>query len=254
MFMQIRLAVLLLWALVGVQAIAQVSQEQLNINGNSWSYRDSKFDLRGTIFRQQGPGPFGAVLIDFGRSGGASSNSYATAEQFSKLGLMAMTVDYAISAPGKGFGQEAVNKESVERMMKCLQLLRDMKHVDGRRIAAYGDGSGSYGVIRLAAEHSGLATAIITAGGITSASGHVAPDPEVAKRIRVPMLILHGDADATVPPACSLNLKNILDKQKVVNERYVYPGGAHNIQRTQAKDVLDRIKQWLTKVGVLKDQ
>ena len=251
--MRLRIVVVLVGILLGIQVFGQISQQQFDINGNSWSYRDSKFDMRGTIMRQQGPGPFGAVLIDCGRSGGASSNSYTMAEQFSKLGLVAMTVDYAISAPGRGFGQEAVNKESVDRMMKCLQLLRDMKNVDGRRIAAYGDGSGSYGIIRLAAEHSGLCTAIITAGGITSTSGHAAPGPEVAKRIRTPMLLLHGDADTTVPPACSLNLKNILDEQKVVNERYVYPGGGHDIQRTQATDVLDRIKQWLTKFGVMKE-
>ncbi len=251
--MRFRFVIVLFCALMGFSASAQVAQEQFNISGNSWNYRDANFDLRGTIFRQQGPGPFGAVLIDFGRSGSASSNSYTMAEQLSKFGLVAMTVDYAISAPGKGFGQEAANKEAVGRMMKCLQLLREIKNVDGGRIAAFGDGSGSYGIIRLAAERSRLYTAIITAGGISATSVHAAPGPDVAKKIRVPMLILSGDADKLVPPERSLELKNVLDEQKVLNERYVYPGGGHDIFRTQKADIYERVKQWLTKYGVLKD-
>ncbi|MEI8281257.1 MAG: prolyl oligopeptidase family serine peptidase, partial [Armatimonadota bacterium] len=157
------------------------------------------------------------------------------------------------SSPGKGFGQEAVNKEGVDRMLKCLQLLREMKGVDGRRIAAYGDGSGSYVTIGLAAERSGICTAIITAGGIANTGGHAAPGPDVAKKIRVPMLILHGETDSTIPPERSLELKTILDENKVQNDRYVYPGAGHDIVKTQTTDVMDRIKQWLTKVGVLKE-
>ena len=251
--MRIQFVLAFVGALLSFQSFGQISQQQFDVNGTSWSYRDSKFDLRGTIMKQAGPGPFGAVLIDFGRSGSASANSYTMAEQFSKLGLVAMTVDYSIVAASSGFGQEAVNKETVSRMIKCLQLLRDIKNVDGRRIAAYGDGSGSYGIIRLAAEHSGLCTAVITAGGISASPGHAAPGPDVAKNIRVPMLILSGDADTLAPPDRSLQLKTILDDQKVVNERYVYPGGGHDIQRTQASDVLDRIKRWLTKIGVMKE-
>ena len=137
--------------------------------------------------------------------------------------------------------------------MKCLELLRGMKNVDSRRVAAYGDGSGAFVTIGVAAERgSGLRTVIITAGGISSKTGNPAPTADIAKKIRVPMLILSGEADVNVPPERSLDLKNILDEQKVENERYVYPGGGHDIYRTQTADIYDRVKNWLTKLGVIK--
>ena len=87
--------------------------------------------------------------------------------------------------------------------------------------------------------------------GIAGQAGFPAPDASVASKIRVPFLILHGESDTTVPPERSLQLKNILDEQKVANERHTYPGEGHNIIRTQAEDVRKRLLDWLMKQGVI---
>jgi dipeptidyl aminopeptidase/acylaminoacyl peptidase len=83
-------------------------------------------------------------------------------------------------------------------------------------------------------------------------SGFAAPDSTVAKAIKVPTLILHGDKDNVVPASRSESLKSVLDENKVPCLRHVYVGEGHNIIHSQYDDMVDRIANWLVLHGVLK--
>ena len=112
---------------------------------------------------------------------------------------------------------------------------------------------GAFVTIALAAvPHSGLKADIITAGGIYDQAPYAVPNADLAEKIRIPMLILHGEKDNVVPPERSEALKAILDKNKVENERVLYPGQGHNVNQTEATEVYQRIHDWLVKTKVLK--
>ena len=124
--------------------------------------------------------------------------------------------------------------------------------MDPKRIAAYGHSMGGFVTIGLAATSTNLlAAAAITGSGIAPKGGYPAPSAEAAERIRTPFLMLHGGEDPVVRPAQSEALKEILDRNRVPSERKVPAGGGHNIDRTNQAEVLDAIRGWFTRHGVL---
>ena len=72
-----------------------------------------------------------------------------------------------------------------------------------------------------------------------------------AEKIRTPFLMMHGSEDTTVRPSQSEQLKGILDKNKVPNERKVFEGKNHPIDQTNRDEVYALIRAWFTKNGVL---
>lgn len=231
---------------------AWAQQSEFRQNNEYWYFREGGWSIHGILVKPQGKGPFPAILVSHGQ--GATSETFALrkAEEFAKWGVVTIAVDYTHALNGEP-GSGGYSKENLRRAMKCLSILRDQPYVDGDRIAAYGDSMGAFLTIGLAAEsRAKLKAAIVTAGGLSAKEGYAAPTAEVAKKIRVPFLILHGENDAVVPAERSERLKTVLDENKVDNERKVYPGAGHDIQRSQESDVLADIKSWLVKCGVLK--
>jgi predicted esterase len=95
-----------------------------------------------------------------------------------------------------------------------------------------------------------LKAAAITAGGISMRSSFASE--EQAAQLRVPMCILHGGNDGTVNPETSAKLKEILDRDKVPNERHVFEGVGHNLHQDKAEDIHRLMQAWFTKHGVLR--
>ncbi len=67
----------------------------------------------------------------------------------------------------------------------------------------------------------------------------------------MPLLILHGSADAVVPPESSARFKEILDRNKVPNERHLFEGIGHNLHQQKADEVNALMHAWFVKFGVL---
>lgn len=201
-----------------------------------------------------GPGPFPAILVSHGKGGTAASFAMSKADVFKSWGMVTMAVDYTHSMSGgvTSGSDEGYSKENLRRAMKALELLRQQPYVDGKRVAAYGNSMGAFLTIGLAAESkANLKAAIITAGGLSSQEGYPAPTAKVAEKIKVPFLILHGENDPVVPADRSIRLKDVLDKNKVENERKTYPGEGHNIHQIKSAEVYAEMKAWLKKNGVL---
>jgi dipeptidyl aminopeptidase/acylaminoacyl peptidase len=61
--------------------------------------------------------------------------------------------------------------------------------------------------------------------------------------------MLHGDADTTVRPEQSLALKEVLDSKSIPNERHVFAGVGHNIDRDRPDEAFKLAKDWLKRHG-----
>ena len=111
---------------------------------------------------------------------------------------------------------------------------------------------GAFLTIALAAEAPDrIRAAAISAGGLSGRSGFPAPTSEMANKVRAPFCILHGTADTTVRPEQSSDLKTVLDRNKVSNERHLFEDVAHNLNHARADECTRLMRAWFTKHGVL---
>ena len=237
--MRIVLAFLVLWP---------QSPPGFTFDGDRWTWTDGTRTVKGILLKPEGKGPFPAVLISHGLGGSAETFSRQKARDFVSWGLVCVACDYTHAdgkADRRSFGS---SPENLARANVCLELLASLKEVDGKRIGAYGNSMGAFLTIGLtAALPDRIAAAAITAGGISEAAGFPAPSAEEAAKIRTPFLILHGTKDTTVPPERSVLLKDVLDRQKVANERRTFEGVGHNLHQEKAEEVQKLIKEWFQK-------
>jgi dienelactone hydrolase len=236
--------------LVSSAAWAQIKGFELN--DTNWTYTEGDWEIQGILVKPEGDGPFPAILVSHGKGSNAAGFARSKAREFAKWGLVTIAVDYTHSGSSSTKGADGASKENIRRALKCLEILRGLSYVDGKRLAAYGNSMGAFLTIALAAEpEAKLLAAAITAGGTSGRPGFPAPDAEVAKRVKTPLLILHGESDQVVPAERSEQLKAALDESKLANERKTYPGEGHNLHRSQESDVYARIRAWLLKFKVL---
>jgi dipeptidyl aminopeptidase/acylaminoacyl peptidase len=94
--------------------------------------------------------------------------------------------------------------------------------------------------------------AAITGSGISPQDGYAAPSAKAAEKIRTPFLMLHGANDNVVRPEQSAALKQVLDENKVPNDRLIADGQGHPIDQTMRDEVFRLVREWFVKQGVLK--
>ncbi|GEP44526.1 alpha/beta hydrolase family protein [Brevifollis gellanilyticus] len=234
------------------------------LQGESWTHGEGEAQVSGILLKPEGKGPFPAVIISHGMGGSADSFGMMKAREMVKWGLVCIAPEYTHSgkamgraAQGEGGGRgrapanAGASEENLRRAQVCLEILRGMPEVDAKRIAAYGHSMGAFVTIGLAAQVTDLKAAAITGSGLSPREGYAAPSNSTAEKIRTPFLMLHGMNDTTVRPDQSLALKQVLDRQKVPNDRLVADDQGHPIDQTMREDVFRLIREWFTKHGVL---
>jgi acetyl esterase/lipase len=222
------------------------------LNGERWTYRDGEFAMSGILLKPEGKGPFPGLLISHGLGGNAASFGLTKARDMVKWGIVCIAPDYTHAGMEGDRAKFGASEENIRRARTCLEILRSLPEVDGKRLAAYGHSMGGFVTIGLAAAvPDQLKAAAISSSGIAPRAGYPAPTPDAADKIRTPFLILHGSADTTVRPEQSASLKEILDRNHVANERYIFDGENHPIDQRKRDEVLTRIRDWLVKNGVL---
>lgn len=242
---------------VSIAAAQAESLPGFKLDGEKWTYKDDKVTMEGVFLKPEGNGPFPAILISHGKGGSSDGFGLPKAREFVKWGLVCIAPSYtharnapAAKMPGGGDG---ASEENLRRAAKCLDILESLPYVDKKRLAAYGHSMGGFVTIGLAGTAPDrLKAAAITGSGIAPRAGFPAPSTELAQKVRTPFLMMHGSADKTVRPQQSADLKDILDKNKIANERHVFEGEGHPIDQSKRAEVFDLLRKWYEKNGVLK--
>ena len=232
--------------------------ERFQLTGEQWTCLADGQPLSGVLLKPSGTGPFPSVILSHGLGGNAAAMAANRGREMVTRGYVVIATDYTHAGkPGAGrqargaidYSQVGASRENIRRALACLEILRQQKDVDPRRVFAHGHSMGAFLTIALVATTDKIAAAAITAGGIVpDGVNYAAPTVSVAGRVRTPMLILHGSADTTVPPSRSVLLKEVLDKNKVPNDRIVFEGAGHNLPSpANSAEVYRLIHDWFTR-------
>jgi len=116
-----------------------------------------------------------------------------------------------------------------------LDIIATVRHqypkTDPQRIYLVGHSKGGWGAYETAAERPDLFAAIVCISGVT--------DPELADRLKdVPVLLIHGQKDTTVPPTRSVAVAERLKKQGYACQLHLFRDHDHR--------VLGHLEQYLT--------
>jgi len=240
--------------------------ENLRFDGEHWTCEADGKPLSGILLKPEGSGPFPAIVLSHGLGGNAQGIASSRGRELVNCGFMCIATDYTHAGRGGegrqgrvgiDFSQVGASAENIRRALACLEIVRQQKQVDSRRIVAYGHSMGAFVTIALAAAAPDrLAAAVITSGGVKTPTGSTAaaPTTNVAAQVRVPFLILQGALDRTVPPESSERFQQILDKNRVPNERHVFEGVGHNVPAERTADVNRLMRAWFVKNSVLPPQ
>lgn len=234
-------------------AIRPSLPQGFQLDGERWTLKDDQRELRGLLIKPPGRGPFAAVLISHGLGGNADSFGRQKAMEMARWGLVCIAPDYTHARGSRDDrSQFGASPENLRRATACLAILRALPEVDPSRIAAYGHSMGGFVTIALAAScPPGLKAAAITASGIAPQPGFPAPPPGLARQITTPFLMLHGADDTTVRPDQSLALKQILDQNRIPNDRLIADGHGHSVDQTLRDEVFRLLREWFTQHQVL---
>jgi dienelactone hydrolase len=229
--------------------------------GATWTYRalaaGTAFDLQGILLRPQGTGPFPAVIISHGAGGNALGYSRAIARTMVGWGLVCIATNYThagnapIGSPGTA-NDAGASAANVLRARRLVEILGALGYVDTSRLALHGHSMGAFVTAATAAAHPDLFRAAShTAGGVRpDAFPGPAPSESQVSSIRTPYQMHHGDRDFVVPLISAQLFAAALAGRAVEYELLVYPGADHDDVSMSAA-VLDRVREWYRRYGVL---
>jgi acetyl esterase/lipase len=245
---------------LGGKRTQAVSLTNFKLDGERWTYDDGELSMRGILLKPEGRGPFPAVLISHGLGGSAPSFGLGKAREMVKWGLVCMAPDYThaggpgskLNAGGPERNNYGASNENLKRASKCLDILASLPEVDANKLCAYGHSMGGFVTIGLAAkEPSRLVAAAISGSGIAPRDGFPAPSNAAAEKVKTPFIIFHGSIDNTVRPAQSQSFQEILNKNSIANERHVFEGINHPVDRDKAPEVYGLMRNWFAKYGLV---
>lgn len=105
--------------------------------------------------------------------------------------------------------------------------------VDGKRIGVLGFSLGAYLALSVAAVDPRVQAVAEFYGGLPK-------EMKFFMRRLCPTLILHGDADPTIPVEEAYQLRDLLDKKRIPYEMRIYPGIGHGFPNAIWQDAQQR--------------
>lgn len=120
----------------------------------------------------------------------------------------------------------------------AVTFVRADPQVDSTRVDAFGFSLGGYMALALGASDPRIRRLVVLSGGFF---------PTLARDVRFlpPTLLLHGDADRTVPLAEARRVERTLASLGVAHALVVYPGQGHGIARASIPDGVARAAAFL---------
>lgn len=238
--------------------------------------------FRPTVVRPNvpgGPAPPMLVLVHGGPTGQAVVGWSPRVQSFVEQGWVVFQPNFRGSTGyGRAYTQALARRWGdldVADTAAGIRYLLENGVCDPNRIGAMGASSGGLTVLMLCALHSDLVRAGVSVYGVTDLEGLVAathrfesryldrivgilPDDVArfhaqspithASQIKVPVLLLHGDADRTVPLSQTEAIVAALDRAGTPVEYHVYEGEGHGWSRAETtEDELRRVEAFLTR-------
>ena len=117
----------------------------------------------------------------------------------------------------------------VKTLWDAISHVEKQPHVDPERIGLLGFSLGAYLSLSDAAVDKRVRAVVEFFGGMPK-------EMRFFMRRLCPVLILHGDADTTVPVAEAYHLQKILEKKNMPYEMQIYPGAGHGFNGDVWKD------------------
>lgn len=250
--------ILLSLLIISMSGHAAVKTEVVN-------YKDGKTDLEGFIaFDDSVKTPRPAILIVH-QWMGLGENEKMRAKMLAEKGYVAFAVDVY----GKGVrptSQPEAGKLATEykenrklfrqREQAAYDWIKKDKRIDPKKISVIGYCFGGTGALELARSGVALAGVVSFHGGLSN------PQPQDAKKIKAPVLVLHGAVDPNVPPSEVESFKNEMNEAKVDYQFISYSNAVHAFTQKEAgndnskgaayNELADR-RSWRELVNFLED-
>jgi dienelactone hydrolase len=159
------------------------------------------------------------------------------AEQLAKLGVIAFAIDMygkgVLAKDAKEAGALSGTYRDNRQLMRTrayagLEVLKNQKLTDPKRIAAIGYCFGGTTVLEMARGGADLAGVVSFHGGLST------PNPGDARNIKARVLVLHGADDPNVPPDQVLAFQGEMRKAKVDWQLVSYGGAVHSFTNPDA--------------------
>jgi len=186
-------------------------------------------------------GPHPTVLALYG-SGGGVSGMNEPATMLAEQGFAVFVLHY-FDRTGT---TEATDKQTIFRnfpawgktVWDAISHLEKNPQVDASRIGVLGFSLGAYLALSVASVDSRVQAVVEFFGGLPK-------EMRFFMRRLCPTLILHGEADATVPVQEAYDLQELLVKKEIPYEIKIYPGVGHGFDSETWRDAGIRSLQFL---------
>lgn len=213
-----------------------VSQSELNFQSGSKSIRVDAY------FPDAQPGRVPAVLALHGAGGNvAGMERYAGA--LAAQGFAVYVLHY-FDRTGTTYADKSIILRNFPLWMKTLwdaiSFIEAQPQVDKGRIALLGFSLGAYLSLANSAIDHRVKVVVEFFGGMPK-------EMNLFMRRLCPVLILHGEKDATVPVAEAYNLQKLLEKKGIPYEMKIYPGEGHGFETEIWRDAGQRSLHFLQK-------
>jgi len=128
----------------------------------------------------------------------------------------------------------------MKTLWDAVSFVEKQPGVDRERIALLGFSLGAYLSLANASIDNRVGVVVEFFGGLPR-------EMRLFMRRLCPVLILHGEADATIPVSEAYNLQRLLEEKKIPYEMKIYPGAGHGFKNEVWRDAGLRALQFLQK-------
>ncbi len=199
--------------------------------------------IRMDCFVPSGNGQRFPAVISLHGSGGGYAGMSEPAKMLASQGFAVYILHY-FDRTGTSFADKQTIFRNFPIWMKTLwdavSFVEKQPHVDTERIGLMGFSLGAYLSLSAAAIDKRVRAVVEFFGGLPK-------EMKLFMRRLCPVLILHGDADPTVPVEEAYHLQQVLEKKGIPYEMQIYPGAGHGFSGDVWRDAGMRSFQFLKK-------